>query len=62
MNQNDQTATLPVRRPLPRIVGARPPTEFVADLGRVYLDAGLPLALAIEAALADCRAFETTGV
>jgi hypothetical protein len=31
--------------------------EFITELGRVYLDAGLPLALAFEAALADYQDF-----
>jgi len=31
--------------------------EYITALGRVYLDAGLPLALAFEAALADYQDF-----
>ncbi len=32
--------------------------EFLNELGRVYLEIGLPLASAFEAALADLRIFE----
>jgi hypothetical protein len=32
--------------------------EFLKDLGHVYLQIGLPLALAAEAALADLRIFD----
>lgn len=35
-----------------------PSGEFLTALGRVYLDAGLPLAAAFEAALADCAIFD----
>lgn len=31
--------------------------DYILALGRVYLDAGLPLAAAIEAALADYQSF-----
>jgi hypothetical protein len=33
--------------------------DYILALGRVYLDAGLPLAAAIEAALADYQSFGT---
>jgi hypothetical protein len=32
--------------------------EFLNELGRVYLEIGLPLATAFEAALADLRIFD----
>jgi hypothetical protein len=36
-----------------------PAREKINALGRIYLEAGLPLAAAFEAALADYRSFET---
>lgn len=35
-----------------------PAREKINALGRIYLDAGLPLAYAFEAAFADIRSFE----
>lgn len=35
--------------------------DYIVELGRVYLDAGLPLAAAFEAALADYQSFGTPG-
>jgi len=32
--------------------------DFLTELGRVYLQAGLPLAAAVQAALADCEIFD----
>ncbi len=47
--------TEPERAPLE----ITPEGDMLNALGRVYLDAGLPLALAFEAALADYRSFDT---
>jgi hypothetical protein len=53
---------------LPAAPGATPKTaltacakaksDFLNELGRIYLDAGLPLAAAFEAALADVLFFD----
>jgi len=32
--------------------------DFLTELGRIYLQAGLPLAAAVQAALADCAIFD----
>jgi hypothetical protein len=45
------------RSPVETYLDAPSARDFINALGRVYLDAGLPLALAFEAALADYQDF-----
>jgi len=55
MTTTDATPLRPARAET--YVDAPSAREYIAALGRVYLDAGLPLALAFEAALADYQDF-----
>ena len=63
-NQPNNTAMNASEPPIPRPpgLGLNPGTpqarEFILALGRVYLEAGLPLACALEAALADYQSFD----
>jgi len=44
--------------PAPALLENEPAREKINALGRIYLEVGLPLAYAFEAALADFRSFE----
>jgi hypothetical protein len=49
---------LPSPNPKPYVDAPRA-RDYILALGRIYLDAGLPLAFAIEAALADYQCLGT---
>ena len=55
MNQNHPAT--PQDQPAPEAC-AQKAGEWLAELGRVYLEAGLPFAAALEAALADSLFFD----
>lgn len=57
MNHTDTAATSAYTAPA-LTPCAQAKSHFLNELGRIYLDAGLPLAAAFEAALADVLFFD----